>query len=594
MLVSQGMEWPKRTHMCGALSEEHVGQAVVLNGWVHRRRDHGELVFIDLRDRSGLVQVVCSREFDAEALKVAEQVRSEYVLAVVGKVVARAPELVNPKMATGKIEVQAARLCVFSAAKTPPLPIEDDIDTDELVRLKHRYLDLRRPEMQQALMLRHRMTKEVRDFFDEHGFLEIETPMLTRSTPEGARDFLVPSRISPGDFYALPQSPQLFKQLLMVAGLERYVQIARCFRDEALRAERQPEFTQVDVEMSFVDQDDVLELIEQLVARVFKQVIGVELALPLPRLGWAEAMDRFGSDKPDLRFGMELTNLSDLLQQTEFKVFAGALAGGGQIKGLNASGLGGASRKEIDDLVVLAQSFGAKGLAWLALTPDGELKSSFAKFLSTAEVEAICRRLDGQPGDLLLVVADAPAVVADVLGRLRLELGRRLNLIPDGVWKLLWVVDFPLLEWDAEEQRWVARHHPFTAPRPEDRHLLATAPEQVRANAYDLVVNGVELGGGSIRIHDRALQEQVFATLGFTIEEARAKFGFLLDAFEYGAPPHGGIAFGLDRWAMLLAGRQSIRDVIAFPKNARGVCPLTGAPAAVDPSQLDELGLRLD
>ncbi len=590
----------KRTHFCGQVDESLVGQVITVNGWVQRRRDHGALIFLDVRDRSGVLQVVFDSEDVGEIFKKAEQVRSEYVVAVRGKLALRAPEAVNPKMPTGRFELRAEDLRILNPAKTPPFYIQDDVDVDETVRLKYRYLDLRRPEMQRNLILRHRVTKSVRDFFDAHGFLEIETPMLTRSTPEGARDYLVPSRVNPGKFYALPQSPQLFKQLCMVAGLERYVQIVRCFRDEDLRADRQPEFTQIDLEMSFVERDDVLSLMEQMVAKVFKDALGVEIPTPFPRIQYTEAMEKYGSDKPDLRFGMELVDIGDIAATCGFGVFKGAVEAGGQVKGINAKGCGTYSRKQIDELIELAKTYKAKGLAYIALGEDGSARSSFTKFLTEEETRAIIERLDGQPGDLLLFVADQPAVVAAALGALRLEMGNRLGLRDPNQFNLLWVVDFPLLEWDEEEGRFVAVHHPFTSPHPDDVDLVfkegATREElaAIRANAYDLVLNGTELGGGSIRIHQRPLQNRMFELLGFGEEEARAKFGFLLEAFEYGAPPHGGIAFGLDRFVMLLAGRPSIRDVIAFPKTARATDLMTDAPGEVAPAQLEELHIKLD
>ena len=591
--AAESLHGMKRTHPCGNLTEAEAGREVILNGWVSRRRDLGGVIFVDLRDRSGVVQVVFHPEFSPEAFAKADQARTEYVLAVRGEVRRRQPNTVNPNIATGSIEVYAREVRILNPAKTPPFYIADNVDVDELVRLKHRYLDLRRPEMQRNLVLRHRITKHVRDFFDRNAFVEVETPMLTKSTPEGARDYLVPSRVNPGRFYALPQSPQLFKQLLMVAGLERYVQIVRCFRDEDLRADRQPEFTQIDVEMSFIERDDVLSLMEDLMSGLFREVLGVEMARPFPRLTYAEAMARYGSDKPDLRFGLELVDLSPAVVESGFKVFAQTLAAGGQVKGINAKGCGAYSRKEIDELTGLAQTFGARGVAWLSVGEGGEHRSSFAKFCAPAEVEQIIARLEGQPGDLLLLIADQPKVVAEALGHLRLEFGRRLNLYDPNSFHLSWVVDFPLLEFDAEEKRWVAVHHPFTSPLPEDREKLLTDPGSVRANAYDMVLNGVELGGGSIRIHQRQLQEQMFQALGFTPEEAYAKFGFLLDAFEYGTPPHGGIAFGLDRMVMLMAGRQSIRDVIAFPKTARATDLMTEAPSQVAGRQLDELSIQV-
>jgi aspartyl-tRNA synthetase len=592
----QGM---KRSHFCDEITESLVGQVVTVNGWVQRRRDHGALIFIDVRDRTGLVQAVFDAEEAGEVFKKAEQVRGEFVVAVRGKLVHRAPEAVNPNMATGRFEIRAQELRILNPAKTPPFYIQDDVDVDELVRLKYRYLDLRRPEMQRNLILRSKVTTVTRNFFDANRFLEIETPMLTKSTPEGARDYLVPSRVNPGKFYALPQSPQLFKQLSMVAGLERYFQIVRCFRDEDLRADRQPEFTQIDVEMSFVERDDVLGLMETLVARIFKETLDVEVATPFRRMTWQEAMDKYGSDKPDLRFGMEFVDLGDMAGSTGFSVFKNAIEAGGQVKAINAKGCAGYSRKQLDELTELAKTYKAKGMAYIAVQENGEVKSTFTKFLTEEQTGEILRRCNAEPGDLLLFIADQPGVVAAALGALRLEMGGRLGLRNPGEFNLLWVLDFPLLEWDEEESRFVAVHHPFTSPLPDDLSVIFDADatqaqlSAVRANAYDLVLNGVELGGGSIRIHQRPLQNRMFQLLGFGEEEAYAKFGFLLDAFEYGAPPHGGIAFGLDRFVMLLAGRQSIRDVIAFPKTAKATDLMTEAPGEVAEKQLRELHVKL-
>lgn len=582
----------KRTHMCGLLTENEVGCEAVVMGWVQRRRDLGGLIFIDLRDRTGIVQVVFDQSL-GDVFKKAEKVRNEYVLAVVGDVVKRDEETYNPNISTGTIEIRAKDLKILSVSDTPPFMIEDDVNVSESVRLKYRYLDLRRPKMQNYLMTRSKVAKIVRDYLIDHGFLEIETPYLTKSTPEGARDFLVPSRLQPGTFYALPQSPQLFKQLLMIAGYDRYFQLARCFRDEDLRADRQPDFTQIDIEMSFVEEDDVIELNEGLLKKVFGDVLGIELKTPFLRLTYQEAMERFGSDKPDLRFGMELKDLSDILKETNFNVFRSALSKG-SIRAINAEGCGEKfSRREIDALVDLAKDFGAKGLAWISIDSDGP-KSPILKFLKEEEINGIIKRLNAKPGDLLLIVADEDAVVFNVLGRLRLHLGRKLGLMKKDDYKFVWVVDFPLLEWNEEEHRYTAMHHPFTAPKDEDIPLLDSQPQRVRAKAYDIVLNGVELGGGSIRIHSTDIQEKMFKVLGFTNESAWERFGFLMEAFKYGAPPHGGIAYGFDRLIMLLTGTDNIRDVIAFPKTQNGSCLLTDAPSPVDLKQLRELHIKVD
>lgn len=583
----------QRTYYCGEVPETAVGERVVLKGWVQKRRDLGGLIFIDLRDRTGIVQVVASPDVSAEALAAAERVRSEYVLSVEGTVVARAPETVNPNIATGRIEIQAERIEIINEAKTPPFSISDDTDAAEDVRLKYRYLDLRRPVMFQTLALRHKVTKAVRDFLDSERFLEIETPMLTKSTPEGARDYLVPSRVHPGEFYALPQSPQIFKQLLMVGGFERYYQIARCFRDEDLRADRQPEFTQIDIEMSFISQEDIIDLTERMMAAVVKAAKGIDIPRPFPRMTYAEAMNRYGSDKPDIRFGLELVDVSEIVRNSAFQVFARTVKEGGQVKAINAKGAASRySRKDIDALGEFAARYGAKGLAWLKAEGD-ELKGPIAKFFTADEQTALRQLLAVDDGDLLLFVADRPAVVAAALGALRLKLGKELGLIDETRLAFLWVTDWPLLEYDEEEGRYYAAHHPFTMPVRDDIPLLETNPGAVRAQAYDLVLNGYELGGGSLRIFERDVQEKMFQALGFSKEEARRQFGFLLEAFEYGTPPHGGIALGLDRLVMLLAGRTNLRDTIAFPKTASASCLLTEAPGPVSEKQLEELHLAV-
>jgi len=581
-----------RTKMCGQINKEDVGTEVVLSGWVQKRRDLGGVIFIDFRDRSGLVQIVLNPEYNAQAHEIGDKIRSEYVLTIKGKVVERSPETVNPKMETGELEVYVSDVEILNDAKTPPFLIEDGVDVDENVRLKYRYLDLRRPSMQKGLILRHKTTKAFRDFLDQNGFLEMETPMLTKSTPEGARDYLVPSRVHPGEFFALPQSPQIFKQLLMVSGFDRYFQVVRCFRDEDLRADRQPEFTQVDIETSFMKMEDFLPLMEEMMAFVCEQAIGLKVELPFQRLTYAEAMNRYGSDKPDLRFGMELTDISDLAANCGFKVFSGAIEKGGQVKGINVKGCGHYSRKDVDDLMKFASKYGAKGLAWIAFK-DGEIKGPIGKFFSEEEINHFKNRFEAEEGDLLLFVADSAKVVADALGALRLKFGKELGLINNDVFKFAWVVDFPLLEFDEEAKRYVALHHPFTMPRVEDIPLFDTNPSEIRAQAYDLVLNGYEVGGGSSRIYKRDIQEKMFKALGFSTEEAQEKFGFLLDAFEYGTPPHGGMALGLDRLVMLLAGRNNLREVIAFPKTASATDPMTDAPGPVDQKQLDELSIEL-
>jgi aspartyl-tRNA synthetase len=570
-----------------------VGEVVRLLGWVQRRRDHGGLIFVDLRDRSGIVQVVFDPEKMGEGFSVAESLRSEFVVSILGQVIARPQGMINPKIATGEIEIVAQTLEILNGAKTPPYYIVDQVDVDETVRLKYRYLDLRRPEMQAVFKIRHQVMQIMRSFFDSHGFYEIETPMLNKSTPEGARDYLVPSRIHPSEFYALPQSPQIYKQLLMVGGMEKYFQIARCFRDEDLRADRQPEFTQLDVEMSFVEVEDILPMMEQLMARIFSETMGKSIALPFPRLTYREAMERYGSDKPDTRFGMELTDVGDLVGKAGFKVFANAVAGGGSVKCICAKGCAGLPRREIDDLVKFVNTYRAKGLAWIVLAEEG-VKSPIAKFFTEEEMKALIERMCAETGDILFFVADTYEIVSDALGHLRLELAKRLGLIPEDALNFLWVTEFPLLEYDKDEQRHIAIHHPFTAPMDEDLPFLETEPLKVRAKAYDMVLNGTELGGGSIRIHRRVIQEQLFSLLGFSKEEAVAKFGFLLEAFEYGTPPHGGVAFGLDRMIMLLTGKDNIRDVIAFPKTQSASDLMAQAPSTVADKQLKELHIKTD
>ncbi|MBA4601340.1 aspartate--tRNA ligase [Thermoactinomyces mirandus] len=586
------MERVYRTHYVSQCTKELAGKTIILNGWVQKRRDLGGLIFVDLRDRSGLVQVVFNPDISPEAVAVAEQVRSEYVLAVEGTVVERAPENVNPKLKTGEIEVYGKAIHVFNPAKTPPFMISDREEIDESIRLKYRYLDLRRPKMLETLRVRHKAMQVVRRFLDKHGFMELETPMLTKSTPEGARDYLVPSRVHEGEFYALPQSPQLFKQLFMVAGMERYFQFARCFRDEDLRADRQPEFTQIDIEASFLPAETFQELMEQMMVEVFKETIGIEVPTPFPRLTYQEAMERYGSDKPDLRFGMEIKDLSSALENTSFKVFANTIQHGGKVKAVMAEGCADWSRKEIDNWNKAAQKLGAKGLAWIAFKEEG-VKGSVAKFLSEKEVEAIREITGAKTGDLLFFVADQPDLAAQVLGQLRLQLGEKLGLIDENAYRFAWITDFPLLEYSEEDGRYYAMHHPFTMPVEEDIPLLDREPGKVRAKAYDMVLNGYEIGGGSQRIYRREIQEKMFRTLGISPDEAKEKFGFLLEAFEYGAPPHGGIAFGFDRIVMLLAKRNNLRECIAFPKTANATCLLTDAPSPVEKEQLDELHIEI-
>lgn len=586
------LEGMSRTHHCGKISKDDTGKEVVVCGWVSRRRDHGGLIFVDLRDRSGLVQTVFAEDkMGEQAFPKAESLRSEYVIAVRGRVSLRSAETINPHMPTGEVEIYCEELRILNTAQTPPFYIQDNIDVDETLRLKYRYLDLRRPEMQKNIILRHRVTKIMRDYFDRNGFLEIETPMLTKSTPEGARDFLVPSRLNPGKFYALPQSPQIFKQILMLAGYEKYFQIVRCFRDEDLRADRQPEFTQLDIEMSFIDQEYILNTMENMVIELFDKAIASKVTGPFLRMTWQDAMDRFGSDKPDLRFGMELMDISEYVRGSEFKVFESVLKNGGQVKVINVEGYANIPRRELDGLVEYVKNYGAKGLAWIQYT-DSEIKSPFKKFYSEETFNKIKEATGAKTGDLLLVVADKPLVVAQALGELRLEMGRRRNLIDPDKLSFLWVVNFPMFEYEEEEKRWKAMHHPFTAPCDEDVQYLMSDPGRVKAKAYDMVLNGTEIGGGSLRIYNSDLQEKVFEAIGLTPEQARVKFGFMLDAFKYGTPPHGGIAFGLDRLVMIMAKRKSIRDVIAFPKTQSASCLMTQAPSDVDNKQLRDLSIK--
>lgn len=582
----------KRTHMCGTLNISNVGEEVVLNGWVAKRRNLGGLIFVDLRDKTGIVQVTFDDKIPKELFDRADSLRSEYVVGVKGKVCERSAK--NANIATGEVEVFATDLVVYSEADTPPIYIKDDDNVDDNLRLKYRYLDLRKTKMQRNLTFRHQVTKLARDYFDSCGFTEVETPMLIKSTPEGARDYIVPSRVYPGSFYALPQSPQLFKQLLMVGGTDRYMQIVKCFRDEDLRADRQPEFTQIDLEMSFVDMDDVIGIQEGFLKKIFSELMGVEIKTPLPRITWDEAMERYGSDKPDTRFGFELKKLNDVVKDCEFKVFTDALAAGGDVRGICIDGGSEQfSRKDIDKLTEQAKAYGAKGLVWIRAA-EGEYNSSVNKFFSQEQLGEIASIFDAKPGDLILICSDKPKVVFDTLGFLRREIARRMGLLDDKQYNLLWVVDFPMFEEDDETGDLKAMHHPFTCPKLDQVHLLDTDPVSVKAEAYDIVLNGVELGGGSIRIHDKDLQAKMFEVLGLTKEECEEKFGFLIEAFKYGAPPHGGLAYGLDRLVMLLLGEQSIREVIAFPKNQNAQCLVSEAPAPVDKAQLDELGLEVE
>jgi len=584
----------KRSHNLGELRSKDIGGEATLMGWVHRRRDHGGLVFIDLRDREGITQVVFYPDAAPEAHKKAHEIRSEYVIAVKGPIVERPEGTENPDLPTGQIEVRATEIIILNTAKTPVFSIEQEAEVGEDLRLKYRFLDLRRPELQKNLRMRHSAVKVVRNFLDEAGFIDVETPVLTKSTPEGARDFLVPSRLSPGDFYALPQSPQLFKQLLMVSGFDKYYQIVKCFRDEDLRADRQPEFSQIDIELSFVEPEDVMSLMEQMIACVWKEVLGVELVAPFKRIPYAEAIDKYGSDAPDVRFDLELVDVSQVVLGSDFKVFSSTVEKGGMVKVLNAKGAGEQlSRKEIDDLAGFVAPFGAKGLAWIRVQPDGEWQSPIVKFLGDKACAGIAEAADPKPGDILFFVADKSKVVNLALSKLRIHMAKRLGLIPENTWAFCWVTDFPMFEYDEDAKRFVALHHPFTSPKPGDEEKLSSDPGATLAQAYDLVLNGTELGGGSIRIHSREIQQKVFAALSIDEEEANAKFGFLLDALSFGAPPHGGIAFGLDRMLMYLCRTQSIRDVIAFPKTQKGTCLMTDAPSAVDPAQLAELRLKL-
>lgn len=591
--MAESMKGLHRTHRCTEVTEECIGKTVTVMGWVQKSRNKGGIIFVDLRDRSGILQIIFEEnDIGAEGFIKASKLHSEFVIAVVGRVEVRSGA-VNENLATGRIEIRANELRILSEAQTPPFPVEEESKTKEELRLKYRYLDLRRPDLQRNLMMRSKVATFTRQFLSDEGFLEIETPMLCKSTPEGARDYLVPSRVHPGNFYALPQSPQIFKQLLMCSGYDRYFQLAKCFRDEDLRADRQPEFTQIDMELSFVDVDDVIDVNERLLQKLFREVLGVEVKLPIQRMTWQEAMDRYGSDKPDTRFGMELKDVSGIVKESGFSVFSGAVAAGGSVRGINVKGQAGMPRKKIDALVEFAKGFGAKGLAYLAIAADGTKKSSFAKFLTDVEVDELCQAMGGEAGDLLLFAADKDKIVYDVLGNLRLELAKNLELLDKNQYNFLWVTQFPLFEYSEEEGRFVAMHHPFTMPMEEDLPMLLTEPSKVRAKAYDIVLNGTEIGGGSVRIYQSDVQEQMFEALGFTKEDAYARFGFLLNAFKYGVPPHAGLAYGLDRLVMLMAKEDSIRDVIAFPKVKDASCLMTEAPNLVDEGQLTELSIAL-
>ncbi len=591
--MAESMKGLRRTCRCAELTASHVGQTVTVMGWVQKSRNKGGIIFVDLRDRSGIIQIIFEEsDTGEEGFEKAARLRAEFVVAVTGTVEHRSGA-VNEHLATGDIEVRAKEIRILAESETPPFPVEENSRTKDDIRLRYRYIDLRRPDMQRNLMLRSRVGMMTRQFLAEEGFLEIETPMLTKSTPEGARDYLVPSRVHPGSFYALPQSPQLFKQLLMCSGYDRYFQITKCFRDEDLRADRQPEFSQIDMELSFVDVDDVIDVNERLLQKLFREIAGVEVPLPFPRMTWQEAMDRFGSDKPDTRFGMELHDVTEVVRHCGFGVFTGAIEQGGSVRGINAKGQGAMPRKKIDKLVDFAKDFGAKGLAYLCVNGDGSFKSSFAKFMTEEELQALVQAMEGEPGDLLLFAADANKVVYDVLGNLRLELARTLELLDKNEFHFLWVTEFPLLEYNEELGRYQAMHHPFTMPVEEDLQFLETDPGRVRAKAYDIVLNGTELGGGSVRIHQNDIQEKMFDCLGFTKEAAYEQFGFLLNAFRYGVPPHAGLAYGFDRLVMLMAKEDNIREVIAFPKVKDASCPLTEAPGAVDQKQLEELGIEV-